>query len=271
MINAGDSTAMALLSRPRVRAWRKEIALCALSAGDLKECLELELGGCSYLAEDGSIVEAMGGAVRNIAPLSAVPTTLGGRAAFQTMNALLAVAASRGLGLEAGEVARHISTFGRDGADDGIFTLYRVKAGHVILDRGGNALGYRAVSDALDGLDASRRTCVVAGSRKLVEPEAEVLARRFHKIIIHDGREGGGKSRELTRKRPDCRIVTGEAAALATALGEMMEGEVVVHFYTDMTIAKEVLREFGAQRTELLASNDFLSGLRAMNADLFAS
>ena len=90
-----------------------------------------------------------------------------------------------------------------------------------------------------DGLGALRKSVLAVGIDK--GQAASALAQEIR----------GGNLRVPTE------IITDPRAALETALAEMEEGEIVVYFYEDMAMVKEVLAAFQATPLNDLAELGF--------------
>jgi cyanophycin synthetase len=137
----------------------------------------LAAGGSGVFVEDGAIVLAQGveagagteTAVRRevLVELERVGFTHGGRIGFQVQNALAAVAAAWGAGLNPAMIVRALTTFRCDTAMvPGRFNVLDIRGVEVVLDYGHNAAAMRALGEALTALDCDRprrRTVMVLG------------------------------------------------------------------------------------------------------------
>lgn len=119
--------------------------------------------GEAVLAKDGAIVLATGESEIELVELERLPFTAKGKVRFQVENALAAVAAAWGGGLNPAMIARALTTFQTDyEMVPGRFNLMEVNGIQVIADYGHNAAAMNALMDAAKAL-GSRNTIFVGG------------------------------------------------------------------------------------------------------------
>ncbi|HYE20709.1 MAG TPA: cyanophycin synthetase [Tepidisphaeraceae bacterium] len=120
-------------------------------------------GGRCVSATEGAIVLHAGGTATELLRLTRVPFTRGGRVGFQVANALAAVAACWGAGVNPALIARALSTFKQDVQTvPGRFNVMDVGGVEVVLDYAHNEAAMHALAEAVQGL-GKRRTVMVIG------------------------------------------------------------------------------------------------------------
>jgi cyanophycin synthetase len=262
VLNADDERLAALADEPRVARVPKRVVYFSLHDSSVAVHRHTAAGGTALFVRDGWIVEADGGGERRVVRADAIPATLGGLAEFHVANAMGAIAACRALGVEVERIAAALEGFGGAASNAGRTNLYRVGPGHVLVDYGHNADGYRAVCRVVSRFAGRPTTGIVTlpGDRtnEAIAATARVAAAAFERIVVsedHDlrGREPGEVARlvaEAVRdERPevDCRIVPNEVEALDAAIRHMRSGELVVVFYEEHDPIRAVLERHGAE------------------------
>jgi cyanophycin synthetase len=123
----------------------------------------LDAGERAVLIENNAIVMATGDERNELIDLASVPFTYNGAIRFQVENALAAVAAAWGAGVNPAMIARALTTFTTDGATvPGRFNINEVSGVQVIVDYGHNPAAMTALGQALDAI-GKRRTLLVLG------------------------------------------------------------------------------------------------------------
>jgi cyanophycin synthetase len=224
-------------------------------------------GGRCYYLHDGLIYEAQGTEYKAlIAAACDIPITLNGKAGFQIENVMAAIAAARAQGLGIKVIVERLKSF-ENGKNQGRMNIFSTDRGSIILDYGHNPNAFGAVGQILEDWQG-RRTGIIAlpGDRSdaMIRAAAEAAGGVFDRIIIkHDidprGRQQGETaaiSREaIQRAFPDkeCLVVPDEASALKFAVDTMLDNEVIVHFFDDLTTVVRAIEEIGGQARESLA------------------
>ncbi len=148
-------------------------------------------GGAGVFVEDNMIVLAQGNERDELIDLEQVPFTLNGTIHFQVANALAAVAAAWGAGLNPAMIARGLSTFKTDfQMTPGRFNVTELSGVQVVLDYGHNEGAMKALMTAVDAL-GKRRTVMIAtlpGDRRDEDITATITATVGHvdAYILHD-------------------------------------------------------------------------------------
>jgi cyanophycin synthetase len=120
-------------------------------------------GGECVLLEDGGVTLVRGTLHTHLLTLDRVPFTGGGRITFQVQNALAAVAAAWGAGLNPAAIARGLTTFRTDPATTpGRFNVMDVEGVQVVVDYAHNQAGLVALGQALEAI-GKRHTILAIG------------------------------------------------------------------------------------------------------------
>jgi cyanophycin synthetase len=194
---------------------------------------------CVYV--DGELLVAAQGSWREQIALRDIPITRKGTIGFQVENAMAAVAAAWGVGLDWDTVRRGLASFAND-ADNapGRFNVMDYRGATVIADYGHNADAMRALVGAIEAMPAKRRSVVISGAGDRrdedIREQTVILGAAFDDVILFEdacqrGREDGevlallrdglvGASR--TRHIDEIR---GEFLAIDTALAKLQPGD----------------------------------------------
>jgi cyanophycin synthetase len=269
VLNADDERLARLPQSPRLAGVSRRVVYFALSADNPVVRRHVAAGGAACVLEDGWLVELAGTARRRVVREVAIPVTLGGAARFQTANALAAAAACLALGSSPDQIAAALGHFQGGRHNPGRMNVYEVGKGYVVLDYGHNP----GALEALCGLAASWTDRRVTGifsapgdrTEELSEQVGRLAARGFDRLIIREGEDRRNRpagemaallARVVREEAPEkeCRIILDECEALAAALEDMEDGEVIVLCYDKYTEPSlEVLRRFGARPATSLA------------------
>ncbi|HKG14962.1 MAG TPA: cyanophycin synthetase, partial [Pyrinomonadaceae bacterium] len=230
-----------------------------------------EGGGTGFFLRGGRIVEREGADEYDIVEAAAISATMNGAADFQIANAMAAIAAARACGLTREEIGASIARFRSDEENPGRANLYKVGAGHVLVDYGHNPEAFLAVCRMAAKWEDRRVTGIIGvpGDRddSVVESAGRVAARGFHRVIIKEdkdlrGREAGEVAKLLCESVNDewpgteCRIVLDEVEALRSEIWGMDDGQIVVIFYDKLEPVLEVLEEAGARAVRALEESE---------------
>jgi cyanophycin synthetase len=122
-----------------------------------------ESGGQAVFVRDGGLIMATGAEEMELLALERIGFTLGGRIQFQVQNALAAVAAAWGAGLNPAMIARALTTFATDGVTvPGRFNVTEVGGVQIVVDYGHNPAAMQALGQAMDAF-GPRRTVMLLG------------------------------------------------------------------------------------------------------------
>ncbi len=218
-------------------------------------------GGVGTTVEGGHIVLWSNGIRVELADLSRVPLTFGGRARFNVANTLAAVAASYGAGLEMEDIGIAIQTFFPSIAQTpGRMNVFEIRDFHVVLDYAHNPDGFRAVAEFAR---ASRRARLIAilgipGDRRDedIRQAAAVAAESFDIVVIREDFKRRGRGRgevsELIHQAmldegfPEERlkVCPEEVDAVQLALDTAQRDDLVLYFADDVDLAIRMLDEY---------------------------
>jgi cyanophycin synthetase len=241
VLNADDPRVLAMRSRAR-----GGVALVSTQPPGANAAFDVHVaaGGIGARIEGGSFVICRGDERIPVAPVRAVPLTLGGAARFQCQNVLAAALAAHLHGLSAAQIRAGLGTFvPSPRATPGRMNLVRVDRSHVLVDYAHNPAAVEALLDFAGRFDARRRVGVVAvpGDRRDEDIRAvgRLCAAFDHVVLKEDADRRGRRPGEIMRLLheglreagvPDERVehVRPEAAAVAHALAALEGGELVV-------------------------------------------
>jgi cyanophycin synthetase len=197
---------------------------------------------CVYV--DGDAIVAAEGSFRERLSLHDIPLTRGGLIGFQVENAMAAVAAAWGAGLDWSAVRSGLASFVNDSDNaPGRFNLMDIRGATVIADYGHNPDAMRALVSAVDALPASegqRRVVVISGAGDRrdqdIREQTQILGGAFDHVVLYQdacqrGRADGevlGLLREgLTgaRRTREVSEIRGEFTAIDHAIGALRPGD----------------------------------------------
>jgi cyanophycin synthetase len=163
-------------------------------------------------------------------------------------------------------IASGLSTF-TSSDNPGRNNLYRVGAGHALIDYGHNPKAVEAICRMTSLWKGKSITAIVSfpGDRRddVIEAAGRIAAAGFDRIIVKGdvnlrGRASGEVAEilwglALEAGKSECKIVLDAAAAFEEAVIEIKENEVVVFFYEKLPPALATLEKYGAVPTESIA------------------
>jgi cyanophycin synthetase len=190
---------------------------------------------------EGDAIVAAQGSWRERLPLAEIPLTRGGTIGFQLDNAMAAVAAAWGVGLDWDTVRRGLASFVNDASTTpGRFNVMDYRGATLIADYGHNPDAMRALVRAVESMPARRRSVVISGAGDRrdedLREQTVILGGTFDEVILYqDAAQRGrpdGEVLALLRQglqgaERTTRIdeVRGEFAAIDTALERLQAGD----------------------------------------------
>jgi cyanophycin synthetase len=263
VLNADDSNLVELSKRLKSR-----IAFFAISSDNPTLHRHLACGGVGYYISRGWIVEARGNLTWELAHVQEIPLTMDGTAQFQVENCLAASAALRAMGCTRNQVATGLASFVPSRQNRGRCMIYQLPAGaHVILDYGHNPDGFVRMGQWLKQTPHRRLVGVVGvpGDRldAVVRQSALRAADVFDFLVVKEDKDKRGRregeiadimAREIARAAPGKPLITilSETDALRWTLQHVGEGDLVVMFYEDFSLAEQVVEACGGVITDRL-------------------
>lgn len=197
-------------------------------------------GGRVVYVDGNAVVAAEGRRVHRI-ELSDIPLTRNGTIGFQIENAMAAIGAVWGLGIDWEVVQAGLKTFVSDAQSaPGRFNLFTCNGATLIADYGHNPDAIAALVSAIDTMPAKRRFVVIsgAGDRRDIDirRQTEILGDAFDSVILYEdqcqrGRADGEvikllrQGLENAKRAKSIKEIKGEFAAIDTALAELSEGD----------------------------------------------
>ncbi len=129
----------------------------------------LRAGGSCVISNNGQIKLCTGNEESTLIDINKIPMTLGGKVAFEITNALAAVSAAWGLGINPLFISRALSTFRADFLTvPGRFNINHLDGVEVIVDYGHNEAAMHELGKAVSALEKCRTVMVLTlpGDRK---------------------------------------------------------------------------------------------------------
>ena len=194
---------------------------------------------CVYI--DGDALVAAQGAWRESIPLRDIPFTRGGAIPFQNENAMAAVAAAWGVGLDWDTIRRGLASFMSDpDSVPGRFNVMDYRGATVIADYGHNGDAMRALVQAVQALPANKRSVVISGAGDRrdedIRIQTQILGEAFDEAILFQdacqrGREDGEVLALLQQglkgatRTKHIEEIRGEFVAIDRALERLQPGD----------------------------------------------
>jgi cyanophycin synthetase len=190
---------------------------------------------------EGDAIVAAQGSWRERLPLAEIPLTRGGTIGFQLDNAMAAIGAAWGVGLDWDTVRRGLASFVNDAATaPGRFNVMDWRGATLIADYGHNPDAMRALVRAVEAMPARRRSVVISGAGDRrdddLREQTMILGAAFDEVILYqDAAQRGRADGEvmallrhgLQGAARTTRIdeIHGEFAAIDTALERLQPGD----------------------------------------------
>ncbi|MGE5468058.1 MAG: cyanophycin synthetase [Ignavibacteria bacterium] len=190
---------------------------------------------------DGDAIVACQGAQEQRFPLSAIPLTRNGSIGFQVENAMAAIAAAWGLGLDWEVVRKGLTNFVNDAATaPGRFNVFDYRGATLIADYGHNPDAIQALVSAIDAMPSKRRFVVISGAGDRrdedIRLQTEILGDAFDEVVLYQDQCQRGRAdgevlallREglVNAKRAKAvEEIRGEFLATDTALARLQPGD----------------------------------------------
>ncbi len=223
-------------------------------------------GDTVYFVRGDEIIESKEGEEYFVLNASDIPLTLSGTARFQVANVLAAIASARAQGLTRDQIVHGLFSFHATD-NSGRANIYEVEKGHVIVDYGHNPEALRAISEMVSQWNVSRITGVITApgdrSDQMIKMSGTVAATAFDRVIIREdedlrGRPAGETAKLLCEaihaedESVQCDIHLNSQDALERGIQEMIEGEVLVYFYDDISVVEKIIADHHGKITETI-------------------
>jgi cyanophycin synthetase len=208
---------------------------------------------------EGDAIVAAQGSWRERLPLAEIPLTRGGAIAFQMDNAMAAIGAAWGVGLDWDAVRRGLASFVNDASSaPGRFNVMDYRGATLIADYGHNPDAMRALVRAVEAMPGRRRSVVISGAGDRrdedLREQTVILGAAFDEVILYqDAAQRGradGEVMALLRQgllgaSRTTRIdeVRGEFAAIDLALDRLQPGDLCLVLVDQVQEALEHLAQ----------------------------
>jgi cyanophycin synthetase len=191
--------------------------------------------GWRVIYVEGDAIVAAQGSWRERLPLAEIPLTRGGSIGFQLENAMAAIGAAWGVGLDWDAVRRGLASFINDATTaPGRFNVMDYKGATLIADYGHNPDAMRALVRAVDAMPAPLMT--TERRDEDLRDQTVILGAAFDEVILYQDAAQRGRAdgevlallRQGLQGAPrTTRIdeVRGEFAAIDTALERLQPGD----------------------------------------------
>ena len=235
VLNAADPVvaAMAEVTRGDVTFFAQDVFNPILS-------MHRAQGRRVVFVEDGHLVCAQGKQEERI-PLNEVPITRNGTVGFQVENVMASVAAAWAVGTSWASIRGGLKTFvGESDNAPGRFNVFDYKGATVIADYGHNPDAIAALSSAVQGMPAKRRSVVISGAGDRrdqdITQQTEILGKVFDDVLLYQDQcqrgRADGEVLALLRKGLDgatrtshVEEINGEFVAIDRALERLQAGD----------------------------------------------
>ena len=190
---------------------------------------------------DGDQIVAAQGSWRESIPLRDIPLTRSGTIGFQVENAMAAIAAAWGVGLDWDTIRRGVASFSND-ADNapGRFNVMDYRGATVIADYGHNGDAMKALVGAVSAMPGNKRVVVISGAGDRrdedIRVQTEILGAAFDDVILYEdacqrGRAAGEVVALLraglagASRTTHVEEIVGEFLAIDRALARLQPGD----------------------------------------------
>jgi len=197
--------------------------------------------GHRVLFQDSNAIVLSEGKFEHRIQLSDIPITHNGTVGFQVENAMAAIGAAWGLGLDWNVVLEGLRTFENSASSTpGRFNIFSHKGATVIADYGHNPDAIEALTRAVEGMPAKRRMVVISGAGDRrdedLRRQTQILGDAFDDVILYEdqcqrGRADGEVLALLrdglsnAKRTRFTQEIQGEFIAIDTALAKLEAGD----------------------------------------------
>ena len=200
--------------------------------------------GKRIIYQEGNEIIASEGEFTHSIPLADIPVTANGTIGFQIENAMAAVGAGWGLGLEWKVIHAGLANFVTDAESaPGRFNLFNYRGATLIADYGHNPDAIQALVNAVDSMPnppGCKRSVVISGAGDRrdedIRQQTEILGDAFDQVILYQdqcqrGRADGEvlallqQGLKNAKRTKEIKEIHGEFLAIDTALGTLKSGD----------------------------------------------
>lgn len=258
VINADDVFAPKLAARVQA-----QIVYFSMTENNIVVRRHLGAGGKAVFMKQDKIYLACGNQAKVILNAKDIPVTLGGAAKHNIQNALAAIAASFGYGVDVEYIQKGLTSF----VDNvGRLNLFSINGFTVCVDYGHNFAGYQAIINTVRKLGTKRLVGVIGvpGDRRddVIFNIGKTAGKGFDQIYIKEdidlrGRAVGETASILEEgisatgfPKEKIKTILAEKEAIQVALENAIEGDFIVVFYEHYHETIETIQAFMRKQTE---------------------
>ncbi|TYP51655.1 cyanophycin synthetase [Thermosediminibacter litoriperuensis] len=255
VLNADDITSVEVKKRVRSR-----VIFFSLQEDNLVLRKHMAEGGRGVYVKEGVIIFHEGEEAVPLMKVADIPAAMNGRARHNVQNALAAAAAGWALDVPGETICRALSDFRCDeSTNPGRMNIISDGGVRIILDYGHNPAALEAVIGTARAMNPARMVGVIAspGDRRddAIVKLGQVAGKGFQRIIIKEdedlrGRKPGEVAALLLEgalsaglKKDQIDVILKEEEAIAFALENAQEGDLIVIFYEHYDSAMKAIRE----------------------------
>ncbi len=252
VINADDVFAPKLATRVQA-----QVIYFSMTENNIVIRRHLGAGGKAVFMKNDKIYLARGNQAKVILNVKDIPVTLGGVAKHNVQNALAAIAASYGYGIDVEHVKQGLTNF----VDNvGRLNLFHIDDFNVCVDYGHNFAGYQAIINTVRQLGTKRLVGVIGvpGDRRddVIFNIGKTAGAGFDQLYIKEdndlrGRKVGETASILEEgvssigfPSEKIKTILAEKEAVKVALENAIAGDFIVVFYEDYKETIETIQEF---------------------------
>jgi cyanophycin synthetase len=265
ILNADDKQVLKMAGR-----CRGQLLLFSTKDDNLIVRRHLGIGGRAVFIKEEVVIYAEGDQTVPLLNVKSIPLTMGGKAKHNLENTMAAIAAGLALQIDPQIIVRGVSEF-KSNFDHNPGRLNLIQAGgvRVVIDYGHNIAGYEATLNYARQLNPSRLIGVIGvpGDRRneTIERVGLTAGEGFDYLVIKEDRDLRGRmpgevaqilfrgAQGAGKTEGEMEIVLDEGKAVNTALSMACKGDVVVVFYEDLELIREVVYQYPREKfnTEL--------------------
>ncbi|MBP2629684.1 MAG: cphA [Firmicutes bacterium] len=258
VINADDVFAPKLAARVQA-----QIVYFSMTENNIVIRRHLGTGGKAVFMKQDKIYLACGNQATVILNAKDIPVTLGGAAKHNVQNALAAIAASFGYGVDVEYIQKGLTNF----VDNvGRLNLFPINDFTVCVDYGHNFAGYQAIINTVRKLGTKRLVGVIGvpGDRRndVIFNIGKTAGAGFDQIYIKEDRDLRGREVGETASileegviaagfpKEKIKTILAEEEAIQVALENAIAGDFIVVFYEHYHETIETIQAFMKKQTE---------------------
>ncbi len=197
--------------------------------------------GKCVVYRDGDAIVAAEGLLEHRIALSGIPLTRNGTIGFQVENAMAAIAAAWGLGIDWPTIHAGLASFVSDAqTTPGRFNFFDYRGATLIADYGHNPDAIQALVRAVESIPAKRRVVVISGAGDRrdedIRQQTEILGGAFDDVVLYqDACQRGRADGEViallreglrgAQRTRNIEEIRGEFLAIDTALAKLSPGD----------------------------------------------